>query len=464
MRISTLAAAFTLFAAPAAAFAPATNGPFVRSFSTRTTGTTGSTSSLSSYIDVNESAQRDLETFDAWATQCGVQRSDGFQLTTEDGLDWSILTTTDLAAGQPILQVPANMILTASNSRDELVSMSNGGVQAAVEQLGRIGAGQSVPQFYLFLKLLVEFQRGAESPYLPWLNSLPRLYYNAVSMTDFCYECLPPLVFNLSRMERVKFDNFMEVLKKVDIVSEELKEEKDICKWAFNAVHTRCRGEAGGEQTIVPMADMFNHGTETEIEINFDEEGNCNAFATRDVPAGSPLRMSYGCATNPSHFFATYGFLDKTAPATFCKMMSIQSTPELVNLGFDFTKMLFYKDTGDITEEVWDVVLYAKVLASNADAKQQFYEAHMTGNAELKAAIHQQFMLETASEIKSHVDTFLTQLDALSAKGDGKDLNEHPRLPLILRHNEFVKNTFVNVKARLDPMVEQMSAERGSLV
>lgn len=460
MRISTLAAAaFTFFSVPAAAFAPVATRPFAVVART--------TSSLSSYIDINESAQRNLETFDEWANNCGVQRADGFQLTTEDGLDWSVLTTTDLTAGQPVLQVPANMILTSSNAQLEMVSMSpNGGVQAAVEQLGKIGAATSVPQFYLFLKFLVEFEKGDESPYLPWLDSLPRLYYNAVSMTDFCYECLPPLVFNLSRVERVKFDNFMEVLKKVDIVSEELKEEKDICKWAFNAVHTRCRGgEApGGEQTIVPMVDMFNHGTDTEIEINFDEEGNCNAFATCDVPAGSPLRLSYGCATNPSHFFATYGFLDKSAPATFCKMMSIQSTPELVNLGFDFSRMLFYKDTGDITQEVWDVVLYSKVLGGNADVKQQFYQAHMNGDADTKAAIHQQFMLETATEIKNHVDTFLTQLGALSAKGDGKDLVEHPRLPLILRHNEFVKNTFMNVKARLDPMVEQMAAERGSYV
>lgn len=454
MRVSIFAV-LTLFATPSIhAFAPSGNTRIANTHS----------SSLFSYVDVTESAQRNLGPFDEWATNCGVQRAEGFQITSEDGMDWSVMTNVDLPAGSPVLAVPAGMIMTTSSAKAELEEMSEGGVQAAVDQLGKIGAAQSIPKFYLFLKMLVEFERGEESPYFPWMDSLPRLYYNSVSMTDFCYECLPPLVFSLSRVERVKFDNFFQVLQKVDIVSDELKEERELCKWAFNAMNTRCWGELGGEQKLVPMGDMFNHGTDVEVEITFDDEGNCNAFTTYDVPAGSPLRMSYGCPTNPSHFFATYGFLDETSPATFCKIMNIQSTPQLVDIGFDFTRMLFYKDSGDISEEVWDVVLYSKVLAMKPDVKQQFYDAHMSGDIDLKRAIHQEYMLETSTELKNHVDTFLTQLDILSAKGDGKDLNEHPRLPLILKHNEFVKQTFLNVKARLDPMVAQVTEERAALV
>ena len=77
----------------------------------------------------------------------------------------------------------------------------------------------------------------------------------------------------------------------------------------------------------------------------------------------------------------------------------------------------------------------------------------MQGDAATKAAIHEQYSLETCTALKTHVDTFLKQLDELSAKSVGKDYNEHPRLPLILRHNEFVKETFLKVKANLDPMV-----------
>ena len=164
--------------------------------------------------------------------------------------------------------------------------------------------------------------------------------------------------------------------------------------------------------------------------------------------------MSYGDPTNPSKLFALYGFLDETSPATFCKITNITPNEQLVNLGFDFSRMLFYKDSGEISEEVWDVMLYQTLEANKSD-QQAFYEAHMNGDADTKAAIHQHYFSETAGALKKHVDTFLEQLDELSAKADGKDVYEHPRLPLILRHNEFVKQTFLAVKANLDTMVVQ---------
>jgi len=265
------------------------------------------------------------------------------------------------------------------------------------------------------------------------------------------------LVFSLSRTERIRCDNFFDALKEIDFLSEKTKKNKDLTKWAYNVVYTRCWGE-GGEKQIVPMADMFNHGTDPEIDINYDEEGNCFASTTRDVPAGSPLRISYGSPTNPSLFFATYGFLDESSPATFCKIMTIKPNAELLDLGLDFSRMLFYKDTGDISEEVWDVLLYT-VLASNPKVQKAFYQAHMNGDVDTKQAIHQQYFFETSTALKNHVDTFLETLDKLSAKGEGKDLNEHPRLPLIWRHNEFVKSTFLKVKAKLDPMVAEAARE-----
>jgi len=430
---------------------------FAPSSLTSTSTSRSTPTSLFSFVDVAESTPRNMESFQEWASNCGVQQAEGIQLTTEDGIDYSMMAANDVPAGQVVLAVPANMILSASNCKQELIGMSNGGVEAAVEMLGRIGGGVSAPEFYLTLKLLVEYENGDQSGYFPWLNSLPRLYYNAVSMTAFCYECLPPLVFSLSREERLKFDNLLQVIQKVDVISEDIKKEEEIIKWAFNAVHTRCWGEKGQNQFIVPMVDMFNHGTETEVDLAFDDEGNCQAYTTVDIPAGSPVRRSYGCPTNPSPFFAKYGFLDESSPATFCKMMNIQSTPELVDIGYDFSKMLFYKDSGQISEEVWDVVLYSKVLANSQDVRQQFYQAHMNGDTQTKEAIHQQYFLQTATEIKTHVDTFLTQLDVLSAKAVGKDVAEHPRLPLIMNHNEFVQSTFLTVKAFLDPLVAQAS-------
>ena len=454
MQFSSVAvAAITLFsAAPMGvfAFAPSSSSQFA---------TKSLTTSLDAMVDTREQAPRNMQPFDGWISQCGVQRCNGFQFTSEDGLDWSVMTSENLPAGSPVVAVPEGMILSSNKAKQELEAMDPG-VQAAVKQLGMIGAAASIPEFYLTAKILLEYEREEQSPYFPWLDSLPRLYYNAVSMTDFCYECLPPLVFRLSRDERVKFDNIFQVLKKVGILSDRNKTDMELVKWAFNVVHTRSMPGDNNDVKIVPLADYFNHGTETEVNFTFDAQGNCLGSASRDVPAGSPVRMSYGCPTNPSFFFAKYGFLDQTSPATFCKIMDISKSTETENLGYTFSKMLFYKDSGGISEEVWDVVLYDKVLKTKPDIKQQFYNAHMQGDSATKQAIHNAFIMETATRLKTHVDQFLEQLDALNNKGIGKDLNTHPRLPLILAHNDHVKVTFENVKSKLDPMVMNLARER----
>ena len=395
---------------------------------------------------------------DAWATNAGIQKVDGLELYSEDGLDWQYITTADIPSGTTLMYIPAGVCLSSSAVATELNAMSNGGLAQAVDQLDRVGGRNSVADFYLFVKLLVEFEQQENSPFFPWLDSLPRLFFNSCSMTDFCYECLPPLVFSLSRLERVKFDNFKQVLDKVDLVSDYTKNNLDAIKWAFNNVYTRAYADKdgqGSDVSITPLGDMFNHGTETEIEVYFDEGGNAMVYTTADVAANSPLRISYGCPTNPSFLFARYGFLDETSPATFCKMMDIPKTEENVNMGMDFSKMLFYHDTGDISQEVMDLVLYAKVLTKLKSSpetdgyRQAFYEAHMNGDENTKAQIHEQFRYETLSDIKSHVDAFLESLDLLEQKSWGKDPAEHPRLPLILRHNNFVKETFTKVSQNL---------------
>lgn len=199
------------------------------------------------------------------------------------------------------------------------------------------------------------------------------------------------------------------------------------------------------------MADMFNHGTETEVELNYDDEGNCMIYATKDIPANSPLRMSYGDPTNPSPLFAKYGFLDETSPATFCKILTVEPNQELLDMGLDFSRMLFYKDTGDVSQEVYDVLLY-QILASDRNLQEGFYQAHMNGDVETKANYHQQYYSYTSEALVKHVEDTLKELDKLSNIARQKDVATHPRVPVILAHNEFVKKTFLTVKARLDGM------------
>ena len=191
----------------------------------------------------------------------------------------------------------------------------------------------------------------------------------------------------------------------------------------------------------------------------FDEAGNYMAYSIADVAAGSQLCTYYADCTNPSFLFARYGFLDHSAPATFCKYIVENPSPELVQMGYDTSTMLFYKESGDVAECVWDVLLY-QILGEQQQQvgeQQALYQAHMVGDTATKQALHGQYWTWTLAALLTHVDDFLQQLDELSGRAEGRDLTVHPRLPLILEHNEFVKETFFKVRANLVAMQQQSS-------
>ena len=83
--------------------------------------------------------------------------------------------------------------------------------------------------------------------------------------------------------------------------------------------------------------------------------------------------------------------------------------------------------------------------------QQQFYNAHMSGDYETKQAIHEQWYQITATKLTDHIDSFLDDLNGLEQKLDygGKVAgDDHPRIPLIERHNAFVRNTFLAVRSK----------------
>lgn len=145
------------------------------------------------------------------------------------------------------------MYLTSYNARQEF-----GQMEESEKLIGSLAGSDQFPLFYLFLKILVEYERGVNSDWYPWLNSLPRIFNSGAAMTPSCYDCLPPLAAKFCMEERVKFINCKQALKFVDIVSEETKKDEELLKWVFNVVETRCleAGDGGGERIIIPMADM----------------------------------------------------------------------------------------------------------------------------------------------------------------------------------------------------------------
>ena len=411
------------------------------------------TTNYDGHINIEESAYRDFESFENWAVTYGIQRAPVFQLysTNEecDSGDVSVMTNGDVPANTPVLFVPNELILSSRQVMAEFGPM---------EQAERIIDSLNSPNiklghYYLMMKILVEYEKGEQSPWYPWLSSLPRYYSNGASMTPFCYKCLPPLASELARKERQHL-MYLSNCRHVPFLSEATKQNQELRKWAFQIVFTRSfeNPHDSDDIKIVPMADMFNHQSfDPELTIQYDDKGNCYATTIRDIPAGSPLRICYtNDSANPSYIFARYGFVDESSPASFCKYMirGAEKNPQLINIGYSFDKMLFYKDTGDVSQEVWDVLLYEILGASNIELQQQFYNAHVSGDYKTKSAVHQQYYAETLGELRHHVETFLYDLEQLSSNSIGVDITEHPRLPLIVRHNEFVKQAFLAVQNR----------------
>mmetsp|Transcript_81479 Transcript_81479/g.236249 ORF Transcript_81479/g.236249 Transcript_81479/m.236249 type:complete len:468 (+) Transcript_81479:150-1553(+) len=454
--VVTMGAAAAEFLPSAMAFQAAPLSLLTRGSLDSATRPTSLFSTMSYALDVSETAARDVPTFDEWATSCGVQRCGGFQLTPSgnewDPSDISVMTTGNIPANSPILYVPGEMIFSSKNTEAELGPFA----QDAADMIRMsLYATKEAPYFYLMLKILVEYERGYDSPWFPWLNSLPRYYSNGASMTPKCYECLPPLVRSMAQQERANWRTLYGAVDLVPFLSDETKRNKELCKWAFQIAYTRSfevpSGTEGikGDLRIVPMADYFNHGSaETEVELMYDEQGNCYAQSTRDIPAGSPLRMSYGDPTNPSFLLARYGFLDEEAPATFCKIMIARPDNQVKQMGYKHNRMLFYKDSGEASEEVFDVLLYLGLSQGGNLDLQKLVRAHAEVDSQTKMALHQQYWPQTAQALYEHIEGFLQQLEELSAVAQSMDINSHPRLPLIQKHNEFVKESFMRVRAR----------------
>uniref|UniRef100_A0A7S1Z5S9 SET domain-containing protein n=1 Tax=Trieres chinensis TaxID=1514140 RepID=A0A7S1Z5S9_TRICV len=416
-------------------------------------------------VDITEGIERDVSTMEQWAGDYGIQRAPGlglFMQDNQDGIadDYSVYTTEPLQVGSTVVLVPNQMFLTSYQAPQEFGSAleeAEGELSDAVQEYHTSKKPEEVIAiFRLYVKILSEYEKGVDSPWFPWLNSLPRRFNNGAAMTSACFECLLPYAAELSMTERttsVNFQKCAELLQYAGVLQEATVVDVDLLKWAYSVASTRSFiiPGTGGELVIAPLADYFNHGAEPEVEYQFDEEFNLMMYTTTDVPAGSPLRLSLGDPTNPSPLFATYGFLDESSPATFSKIMDKET--EMEELMFDKSKLLFYKDSGDISPQVWDLLLYAYLKEEDYDTSQDFYQAVMAEDEAAKFEYHQQYFSYTLEALREHVDGTLQSLEELSIKAMGKDLSTHPRIPVILKHNDFVKETFLQVQANIYSMM-----------
>ena len=271
--------------------------------------------------------ERDVQPMVDWCLGYGAQTAPGVQVAPgiagkaghsirDNRENYGVKTSQAIPKGGPVLFIPAQLVLSSSNIQQEF----GGSLGQSENLLAQYGASDRLPLFRLMVKILAEYEKLDQSPYFPWLNALPRTFYNGVSMTDACFACLPPYVAYLASLERDNYGYFFQALNAGNVpLRPETIGNDDIVRWAYNVALTRHQVVVPAvEKKIAPLADMINHGTYPNVEISYDGEGNCIVTAIRDIPAESQLTISLGDASNPSPLFATYGFLDDDCPGVFC--------------------------------------------------------------------------------------------------------------------------------------------------
>lgn len=252
--------------------------------------------------------------------------------------------------------------------------------------------------------------------------------------------------------ERNTYSRFVNALRKGYVpIGDRIINDDVVCKWAYNVALTRFHEvwSPRREKKLAPMADMFNHATYPNIDVSYDNDGNAMATAVMDIPAGSALTISLGDPSNPTPLFAKYGFLYNDCSTIFCKAMHL--LPQIETLGYDFKDLLFETTTGNIAPKVYDIFLY-KILEQadqSGDMAAQFYVACKTNDEGTKQNYLNQYFPYVLDAMKQHVDGILHDIDVLSNKAQSYNINTHPRVPVILAHNNLVKDTFLRVQQQL---------------
>ena len=211
---------------------------------------------FASVANIDEKASRQIYPFTEWAEMAGVQQADGFELTSNDGEDYYAMTRANIPAGSPVLFVPNNMLISSFGAAQEFGQ----GLQQAEQQLAQAGIGYQIPLFRVFVKILAEYEKGDESPFFKWLDSLPRQFYNGASMTYACFDALLPYVAWLSMTERTNSVNFQKAIQNVFFLNEDTTSDKDLLKWAYCVAVSRSI-DINGERVIAPMADYVSTST-----------------------------------------------------------------------------------------------------------------------------------------------------------------------------------------------------------
>lgn len=422
-----------------------------------------------------------MTTFQDWSIENGVTYNENIfnsweKSTNEPDNDWGMVLQKDTAKDTVLVTIPSKLVLSSQKIQSEF-SKDPSLFFPAIQLLKSAGFSNQIPQFYLYIKLLIEYEKNSTSFWYQWIQSLPRNFDTAICMNEMEMDCLPPIAYTIAKTWRLQYNAFndaIQVIPQNDIISESMKSNKNVLEWAYNVVFTRCWCYTGEEDStiginknnrrkdvrvdLVPLGDMFNHGEDENIRIDYDSDDNVIISLRSDMNRGNPLLLSYGKETNPYHFLTIFGFVDEYQSEIFCQLFPNHDDSSMMR--FDTSKMVFRTKDGAISNAVWDFILYTILKAQVPDDLTIFNEAHVNDNKEMKAFLHSKYHLESCICLKNHVDQTIRDMNDLRMKMDRLDDEQNSRIIMIRKNNKQVTRTFQKVKSRLDNMIQENLALR----
>jgi protein-histidine N-methyltransferase len=241
-----------------------------------------------------------------WLEQGGAQITSKVHIISTGGGERGVFALEDVAAEELIARIPRQRLIFPQEAR--------------ASDIGRLlekHTGADDQSLFLEAFLLQELERGADSPWKPFLDVLPRSYPTH------------PLFFQARELSMLKGSFLLELLT----LEREGLEEKyaSLCEqvpgyarftfeeflWANVTVTTRIFGaKLNGEPTncLVPFVDLINDGLPWNARWGWSSDGECfEVIAISAIPRGKEVRTTYGAKGN-FQMLRNYGFVHEHNP------------------------------------------------------------------------------------------------------------------------------------------------------
>jgi len=240
-----------------------------------------------------------------WAKEKGAKSDKAELVKLPEGGGLSLVVSEDIAEGELVLSIPANLLFPSLVSKTSLSSAMLRNADNST--IGRVSA--------LCIYLMGE-RLDPESFWAPWISSLPDTFRHALSYKDEEMEMFQASAFKELRQRKItnlrsEYESIIKPLVDAqDFAAPEVPKGVtaaqfgfDAFEWAYSVITTRAvfpgllsDKERIGEVPVVllgPLTDALKHG-ESTVSISFDGEGQEARF-TAIAPIAKGDAVSVGC-------------------------------------------------------------------------------------------------------------------------------------------------------------------------